>query len=86
MSEPERTCIGCGRKAPQRSLVRFVAPDGVLQRDEARRALGRGAYTCARAACFERAVSRRAFSRVLRRTVRIPPELATEPWPTVNDR
>jgi uncharacterized protein len=75
MSEATRTCVGCGRKAPQRELVRFVAPSGLLERDEARRASGRGAYTCGRAACFERAVAARAFSRTLRKNVRIPPEL-----------
>ena len=75
MTEPTRTCVGCGRKAPQRELVRFVAPNGMLQRDEARRAPGRGAYTCGRPACFERAVAARAFSRTLRKNVRIPPEL-----------
>ena len=85
MTEPVRTCIGCGRKAPQNVLVRFVAPDGVLLRDETRTAPGRGAYTCARSVCFERAASRRAFARALRRTVTIPREL-TEPWQTVNDR
>jgi len=37
---------------------------------------GRGAYTCRRLACFERAVTRRAFARVLRQTVHIEPELA----------
>ena len=26
---PIRTCAGCGRKAPQRSLVRFAAQNGV---------------------------------------------------------
>jgi predicted RNA-binding protein YlxR (DUF448 family) len=38
---------------------------------------GRGAYTCHRLACFERAVSRRAFNRTLRKTVRIDQELAS---------
>ena len=33
MTEPERTCIGCGRKAQQRELARFVAPQGVLEAD-----------------------------------------------------
>jgi predicted RNA-binding protein YlxR (DUF448 family) len=75
MSEPIRTCVGCGRKAPQRELVRFVAPNGLLERDEGRRAPGRGAYTCGRPVCFERAVAARAFSRTLRKTVRIPAEL-----------
>jgi len=75
MSEATRTCVGCGRKAPQRELVRFVAPTGLLERDEATRRPGRGAYTCRRPACLERAVAARAFSRTLRKTVRIPAEL-----------
>jgi predicted RNA-binding protein YlxR (DUF448 family) len=71
---PVRTCAGCGRKAPQRELVRFTAVDGRL---EAGRGLpGRGVYTCSRLACFERAASRNAFSRVLRRTVTVEPALA----------
>jgi hypothetical protein len=32
-------------------------------------------YTCRRLSCFERASARRAFSRVLRRTVRVDPGL-----------
>jgi predicted RNA-binding protein YlxR (DUF448 family) len=71
---PERTCAGCGRKAPQAELVRFAAPDGVLV--SGRTQPGRGAYTCRRLACFERAVSRRAFNRVLRRNVSIDPALS----------
>jgi uncharacterized protein len=67
--------VGCGRKAPKRELVRFVARDGVLTRDPAGRATGRGAYTCPRLVCFERAAARRAFARVLRATVRIPTDL-----------
>lgn len=72
MSEPTRTCVGCGRKAPQRELVRFTAPTGVLEADGGRRLPGRGAYTCPRLSCFERAASRRAFARTLRRTVAVP--------------
>jgi predicted RNA-binding protein YlxR (DUF448 family) len=37
---------------------------------------GRGAYTCRRLACFERAASKNAFSRTLKRTVRVDPNLA----------
>jgi uncharacterized protein len=73
-TNPIRTCVGCGRKAPQRELFRFVARDGALAVDP--RASGRGAYTCRRLACFERAAARRAFNRTLRRTVRVEPELA----------
>jgi predicted RNA-binding protein YlxR (DUF448 family) len=37
---------------------------------------GRGAYTCRSLACFERALSRRAFARALRCTVKVDPALA----------
>ena len=74
MSTPVRTCAGCGRKAPKESLVRFVERDGVLTPSE--RGTGRGVYTCRRLSCFERAAERRAFSRTLRRNVRVEPEVA----------
>ena len=40
-----------------------------------RREPGRGAYTCRKLACFERAAERGMFARVLRQQVRIGPEL-----------
>jgi predicted RNA-binding protein YlxR (DUF448 family) len=75
VSQPIRTCAGCGRKAPKAALYRFVARSGRLVADPARRAPGRGAYTCPRLACFERAVARRAFQRTLREPVDVPPDL-----------
>jgi len=74
VSAPIRTCAGCGRKAPQAELQRFVARDGALTHGES--ASGRGVYTCRRLACFERAAARGAFNRVLRRSVRVDPALA----------
>ncbi len=74
MSAPVRTCAGCGRKAPQDELLRFVARDGSLL--QAPKGPGRGAYTCRRLACFERAATRHAFNRTLKQTVRVDPELA----------
>ena len=68
-SEPIRSCVGCGRKAPQSELLRFVAEEGRLV--PGRGKPGRGAYTCRRLPCFERAVARRAFNRTLRRTVQV---------------
>ncbi|MFN2470029.1 MAG: YlxR family protein [Gaiellaceae bacterium] len=70
---PVRTCAGCGRKAEQGNLIRFVAADGTLA--PGTKSPGRGVYTCRRLACFERARTHRAFARVLRRTVRVEPEL-----------
>ena len=74
MTQPVRTCAGCGRRAPQAELIRFAAVEGRLV--AGRRLPGRGVYTCRRLACFERAVARRAFSRVLRTTVTVEPKLS----------
>lgn len=70
---PLRRCAGCGRRAPQRDLVRFAAREGVLV--AGRKEPGRGAYTCRNLACFDRAAGRRVFAHVLRQQVRIGPEL-----------
>ena len=75
MTEPIRSCVGCGRKAPQSQLLRFVAKDGRLVPGS--NEPGRGAYTCRRLACFERALSRRAFNRTLRQTVQIEQKLTS---------
>jgi hypothetical protein len=73
VSDPIRTCLGCGRKASRGELVRFTAPQGVLAL--APTGPGRGAYTCPRPSCFARAAAVRAFSRTLRRNVTIPTSL-----------
>ena len=53
--------------------MRFAAVDGVLTPGSLP---GRGVYTCRRLACFERAATRRSFSRTLRQNVQVDPELA----------
>jgi uncharacterized protein len=65
--------VGCGRKAPKDEFLRFVARDGLLVPGSIDP--GRGAYTCPRLACFERAASKNAFSRTLRERVRIDQNL-----------
>jgi predicted RNA-binding protein YlxR (DUF448 family) len=74
VTAPFRTCAGCGRKAEQAELLRFVAADGALTHSP--QGPGRGVYTCRRLACFARARERHAFNRTLRATVRVDPELA----------
>ena len=74
MSVAIRTCAGCGRKAPQAELLRFVARDGAVAPSP--KGPGRGAYTCRRLACFERAAARRAFNRTLKTTVQVDLGLA----------
>jgi predicted RNA-binding protein YlxR (DUF448 family) len=53
--------------------MRFAAKDGSLV--QARDAPGRGAYTCRRLVCFERAQAQRGFARALRQAVRVDPAL-----------
>ena len=65
--------MGCGRKASQEELLRFVALDAALTHSP--HGEGRGVYTCRRLACFERARERHAFNRTLRATVRVDQEL-----------
>ena len=65
---PIRTCVGCGTRVPQEMLVRIVAEGGELKPDPARRALGRGGYLHARAACWQEFARRRGGVRSLRLT------------------
>jgi predicted RNA-binding protein YlxR (DUF448 family) len=74
VSDPQRRCVGCGRRAPQRELLRFVVRAAALQPGAGEP--GRGAYTCRSLACFERAVAQRAFNRTLRANVKVDPALA----------
>lgn len=74
-----RQCAGCGRRAPQCDLVRFVAgPDGQLT--ALAKGGGRGAYTCRAKVCFERAAARRAFARTLKQAVAVDPSLAPDDY------
>lgn len=58
--------MGCRGKAPQDALLRFVAVEGHLVHDEARRLPGRGAWLHPDEACWKLATGRRAFARALR--------------------
>mgnify|MGYP000861905705 CR=1 FL=1 len=71
--EPQRQCIGCGRRGPQSELLRLsldrsVVPSRVRVARE-REHQGRGAYLCRRQSCLDRALQRRAFQRAFRATV-----------------
>lgn len=64
---PIRSCAGCGERAPQGTLVRFVAREGLVL-DLDRRELGRGAYLHASEPCYAAFVGRKPPLRSLRRS------------------
>ncbi|WP_026927968.1 YlxR family protein [Granulicoccus phenolivorans] len=72
--QPERTCVGCRRRAPQQELLRLVVSAGAVVPDPQRRLPGRGAYLHPSRACFEQAERKRALTRALRSTA--PVDLA----------
>lgn len=67
MSEPVRTCLGCGATAPQAALVRVRVGEGAHVVLDADRSGGRGGWLHPAEACLERALRRRAFARAFRR-------------------
>ena len=67
---PIRTCIACGASSDKHALVRFVRKaDGKVALDASGKAAGRGAYVCAKSACFERACEKRLLGGRLRTKV-----------------
>ncbi|MBI4792159.1 MAG: YlxR family protein [Deltaproteobacteria bacterium] len=49
---PVRTCLGCGKKAPKASLIRFAVVNGRIVVDEGYSLTGRGAYSCRQEICL----------------------------------
>lgn len=75
VSEPERQCIGCGRRGPQGGFLRLMLAQGVTPGRvvvaEGKERKGRGAYLCWRRACLDRALHRKAFQRAFRASVTV---------------
>jgi predicted RNA-binding protein YlxR (DUF448 family) len=67
-----RSCVGCGARAQQDTLVRMTWRDGALHRDVGARAAGRGGYLHERPACWDVFVARRGPVRSLRAAVPRP--------------
>lgn len=65
-----RTCIGCGERAAQATLLRLaINGEGRLVVDATRHAAGRGGYLHRQAACWERFSARKGQVRSLRHTI-----------------
>lgn len=72
---PTRMCTGCGEMKPKSELVRVVrSPEGEISLDLTGRKNGRGSYICKNAACFDKAIRKKAFERAF--GVKLSDELA----------
>ena len=70
-----RMCTGCGEMKPKPELVRIVrSPEGEISLDLTGRKNGRGSYICKNAACFDKAMKKKAFERAF--GVKLSDELA----------
>jgi len=67
VSDPVRTCLGCGATGAARGLVRLLVGEGGRVLVDEKRSGGRGAWLHPAEACLERALRRRAFGRAFRR-------------------
>ncbi|MDD2200869.1 MAG: YlxR family protein [Firmicutes bacterium] len=53
---PQRTCVGCGKVADKRDLIRVVrTPEGEVLVDPSGKRSGRGAYVCPNRDCLSKA-------------------------------
>ncbi len=64
--EPERTCIGCRRRAVASALARVALSDGTIVFWGAARPAGRGASLHPNADCLRAALKTGAFARAFR--------------------
>ena len=74
---PVRTCMACGSRAPQATLLRIVrnGAEG-LRPDAERRAGGRGGYLHREPACWTRFAQRKGALRALRAAADRPERVA----------
>lgn len=72
---PERTCVACRTRRPQRHLVSFVrTPDGGVELDRTGKKPGRGAYLCPAQICWRQARDRKSLEQALKASI------APEQW------
>jgi len=56
---PERTCVGCMKRAPKEAMIRLAVSNDLVVPDFDSRAPGRGAYLHRSVECLERFVASR---------------------------
>ncbi len=65
-----RTCVACQQEKAKRELIRLVhTPSGNIEVDPTGKKAGRGAYLCARRACWQLGLKKGALERALKTTI-----------------
>ena len=64
--EPERSCVGCRRRAPKAELLRVAHTPSGVRADPTGTAPGRGAFVHRDPACVDAALRNGAIARALR--------------------
>jgi predicted RNA-binding protein YlxR (DUF448 family) len=77
---PVRTCVACGKRAPQSQLLRLVLVEDQVLPDPGRRQAGRGAYICRSRGCAQRLGQKRRVGKAFARPV------GTETWRKLFER
>ena len=65
---PQRMCLGCRESKPQNDLIRLSVSDGRIAISKGKE-FGRGAYLCGSSQCLELALKKKAFQRLLKRSI-----------------
>ncbi len=67
---PQRMCIGCRNMRNKKELIRIVrTPQGEIEMDTGGKKPGRGAYICADAECFKKAVKSKGLEKALEKAI-----------------
>ena len=62
-----RQCVGCQERVAKPELIRIVhTPEGEIMLDPSGKKNGRGAYTCKKKECLEKAFKKGAFNRTFK--------------------
>jgi len=63
-------CIGCRNMRNKKELIRIVrTPQGEIEMDTGGKKPGRGAYICADAECFKKAVKSKGLEKALEKAI-----------------
>ncbi len=69
--EPQRTCLGCGKKQAKRKLLRIACLDGKIRLDREQNLPGRGVYLCLNDSCLSSLETKRKI-KLWQRALRHP--------------